>query len=54
MMAVVEGFRPDVEVDIIKSGSGNIGLYVWGKITYEDMFKAPHFVSFLPANLLGS
>ncbi len=46
MFAIVDGFRPDDEVDIIKSGHGNIGLYVWGKITYDDDFGDPHFFRF--------
>lgn len=38
MFAVVDGFRPDNEVQGVKSGIGDKGLYVWGRVTYEDVF----------------
>jgi hypothetical protein len=46
MFAVVEGFCPDEEVNDIKLGTGDRGLFVWGKVTYEDVFGDEHFTRF--------
>jgi hypothetical protein len=46
MRAVVDGFRPENEVENIKRGVGDRGLYVWGRVTYEDVFGERHFTRF--------
>jgi hypothetical protein len=46
MFAVVDGFRPDEEVEPIKRGTGDKSLYVWGLVTYEDVFGDSHFTRF--------
>jgi hypothetical protein len=46
MFSVVDGFQPDNEVANIKNGFMGRGLYVWGLITYEDIFKQPHETRF--------
>jgi hypothetical protein len=46
MSAVVDGFRPDNEVQGVKDGIGDRGLYVWGRVTYEDVFGDSHFTRF--------
>jgi hypothetical protein len=46
MSAVVDGFRPDNEVLGIKQGIGNKALYVWGRVTYQDVFGETHFTQF--------
>lgn len=60
MFAVADGFLPDDEVEDIKRGNGGKGLYVWGRITYEDVFGDRHFTQFcqqiywdLKGNVLG-
>jgi hypothetical protein len=46
MFAVVDGFCADKEVDSIKYIKGDKGLYVWGRVTYEDAFGEDHFTRF--------
>jgi len=46
MFAVVDGFCGDDEVDVIKDGSSGKGLYVWGLVTYEDIFGISHHTRF--------
>jgi hypothetical protein len=46
MRAIVDGFRPDNEVEGIKHGTGDKGLYVWGRVTYEDVFGESHSTRF--------
>jgi hypothetical protein len=46
MFAVVDGFCADKDVDSIKHGKGDKGLYVWGRVTYEDVFGENHFTLF--------
>jgi hypothetical protein len=46
MFAVVDGFCPDDEVQSIKDGVGPKGLFVWGRITYEDVFGDTHYTQF--------
>lgn len=46
MFAVVDGFCADKEVDSIKYFKGDKGLYVWGRVTYEDVFGENHFTLF--------
>jgi hypothetical protein len=46
MFAMVEGFRPDNEVQDVKFGVGDKGLYVWGRVVYEDIFGEIHFTRF--------
>lgn len=43
--ATVESLVPDSEVESIKSGRDRC-LYVWGTVTYEDIFGAKHFTNF--------
>jgi hypothetical protein len=42
---IVDDFVPDAEVQAIKEGAGR-GLYVWGLVTYEDIFGESHFTQF--------
>ena len=46
LFAVVDGFCADNEVEKIKAGCFEKGLYVWGLITYEDVFGERHFTRF--------
>lgn len=46
MRAVVDGFCADKEVDSVKYGTGNKGLYVWGRVTYDDVFGTSHYTQF--------
>jgi hypothetical protein len=46
MFAVVDGFRADDEVESIKNGVDTKALYVWGRVTYEDVFGEKHFTRF--------
>jgi hypothetical protein len=46
MFALVDGFRADDEAESLKKGVGAKGLYVWGRITYEDVFGESHFTRF--------
>jgi hypothetical protein len=46
MFAVVEGFCQDGDIQAIKDGFGAKALYVWGKITYEDVFGDVHYTRF--------
>jgi len=43
--AVVDDFVPDEDVASIKSG-GARRVYVWGRITYTDVFNEPHSTKF--------
>lgn len=45
MVAIVEGFCLDEEVQTIKKGI-NRSLYVWGLVTYEDVFGEAHLTRF--------
>jgi hypothetical protein len=38
MFAIVEGFCADNDVEVIKYAKGTMGLYTWGRVTYEDVF----------------
>ena len=46
MRAVVDGFCADKDVDSIKYAKDAMGLYVWGRVTYEDAFGENHFTRF--------
>jgi hypothetical protein len=46
MFSVVEGYRSDQESEQIKHGIGDMGLYTWGLVTYEDVFGETHFTRF--------
>jgi hypothetical protein len=46
VIAILDGFCQDSEVKSIKEGGGNRGLYVWGLITYEDVFGEAHYTRF--------
>jgi hypothetical protein len=46
MFAVVDGFCADKDVDSIKYSKGDKGLYVWGRVTYEDVFGENHYTRF--------
>jgi hypothetical protein len=46
LFAIVDGFCADKDVDSIKYGKGDKGLYVWGRVTYEDVFGEDHFTLF--------
>jgi hypothetical protein len=46
MTAVVDGFIADEDVESIKHGGGDKGLYVWGRVTYEDVFGEEHYTRF--------
>ena len=46
MGAVVDGFCPEDELQRIKDGTGERNLFVWGKVTYEDIFGDKHFTRF--------
>jgi len=46
MTAIVSGFCQDSEVEVIKRGTGAQALYVWGLITYEDVFGDAHHTRF--------
>jgi hypothetical protein len=45
MAGIVEDFVPDAEVASIKEGAGKC-LYVWGVVTYEDIFGDRHTTKF--------
>jgi hypothetical protein len=45
MSGIVEDFVPDAEVASIKEGVGRC-LYVWGLVTYEDIFGDRHTTRF--------
>ena len=45
MFAVVDGFCHDQDVETIKRGDGR-ALYVWGLITYVDVFGDQHYTRF--------
>jgi hypothetical protein len=42
---IVKDFVPYSEVSAVKEGNGKC-LYVWGRITYEDVFGDPHLTRF--------
>jgi hypothetical protein len=46
LSAIVDGFCADGEVAEVKSGSERRALYVWGLVTYEDIFGDAHFTRF--------
>ena len=46
MFAVVDGFCADKDVESIKYAKEGKGLYVWGRVTYEDVFGENHFTRF--------
>jgi len=48
MSAVVPDFCDDAEVENIKHGAGK-ALYVWGIVTYEDVFGDAHHTKFAQA-----
>jgi hypothetical protein len=43
--ATVDEFCDDGDVDIIKRAEGR-GLYIWGIVTYEDVFHVPQYTNF--------
>ena len=43
---LVEDFCDDSEVEGIKTATGGKGLYVWGTVTYEDIFGDAHYTRF--------
>lgn len=45
MIAVVEDYVPDEQVEDIKTGKG-LGVYTWGFVTYEDVFGESHTTKF--------
>jgi hypothetical protein len=45
MMAVVDDYVPDDQVEDIKSGKGP-SMYTWGVVTYEDVFGKSHTTKF--------
>jgi hypothetical protein len=45
VIAIVEDFVSDEQVENIKSGKGP-GMYVWGFVTYEDVFGESHTTKF--------
>lgn len=45
MMAVVEDYVPDGQVEDIKAGKGP-SMYTWGIVTYEDVFGESHTTTF--------
>jgi hypothetical protein len=45
MNCVVDDFVPDADVQAIKEGAGH-GLFVWGIVSYEDIFGEPHTTKF--------
>lgn len=46
LFGIVDGFCQDAEVQSIKRNGGVRGLYVWGLITYEDVFGDSHYTRF--------
>jgi hypothetical protein len=46
MFSVLDDFVTDSEAEDIKKGVGDKGLYVWGNVTYEDIFGDKHFTRF--------
>jgi len=42
----VDGFFTDEEVELIKRGTIGQRLYIWGTVTYEDVFGVPRFTNF--------
>jgi hypothetical protein len=46
MFAVVDGFCQDDEVQSVKEGCNANALYVWGLITYQDVFGDNHYTRF--------
>ena len=46
LSGIVDGFCADNEVDSIKYTSGDKALYVWGLVTYEDVFGEEHHTRF--------
>jgi hypothetical protein len=48
MSALVPDFCDDAEVEAIKHGAGK-ALYVWGIVTYEDVFGDGHYTKFAQA-----
>jgi hypothetical protein len=43
---LIDNFMPDQDVDGIKNVSIGKGLYVWGVVSYEDIFGDPHETEF--------
>ena len=46
MHAVVDDYCDDAEINSIKTASKNRGLYLWGVVTYEDVFGDKHYTRF--------
>ncbi|HKW62386.1 MAG TPA: hypothetical protein VJN89_07575 [Candidatus Acidoferrum sp.] len=46
LKSVVEDFVNDAEVEDIKIGKNGRALFVWGIVTYEDIFSESHFTKF--------
>jgi hypothetical protein len=45
MLAVVEDYAPDDQVENIRLGK-DLSVYVWGTVTYEDVFGDSHITRF--------
>lgn len=43
---VIGNFFDDEVAQAVKEGRGDGRLYVWGKVSYEDVFRKPHFAKF--------
>jgi hypothetical protein len=50
---IVEEYVPDQDVKGIKDLTGQRGLVVWGRITYDDAFGQPHYANFAQALYWG-
>ncbi|HEX4032730.1 MAG TPA: hypothetical protein VHX20_20390 [Terracidiphilus sp.] len=46
MMGIVEDYVPDEQVEDIKIGKSQQGVYTWGIVTYEDVFGESHTTRF--------
>lgn len=44
--AIVDDFIDERDVAAVKNGTGNRALYVWGIISYEDVFAESHYTRF--------
>jgi len=47
LSAIIEGpYFPDDDVPVIMRGSDGRRLYIWGEVTYEDVYRLPHRTRF--------
>jgi hypothetical protein len=49
---IVDDFCDDKEVEDIKFGNGKV-LYIWGIVSYEDVFGESHFTKFCQSTLFS-